>query len=70
MLSAYGLASRIRRDCPVEEMMLDRRGFLSSVAGVAGTLSLSPAWPKWLEQAPAQLPDHALLDSNEEAYWT
>ena len=53
--------------------MLDRRGFLSSLAGaagVAGTLSLSPAWPKLLEQAPAQLPDHALLDSNEEAYWT
>jgi isopenicillin-N epimerase len=54
-------------------MMLDRRGFLSSLAGAAGvasTLSLSPAWPKLLEQAPAQLPDHALLDSNEEAYWT
>jgi isopenicillin-N epimerase len=54
-------------------MMLDRRGFLSSLAGaagVAGSLSLSPAWPKLLEQAPAKLPDHALLDSNEEAYWT
>jgi isopenicillin-N epimerase len=54
-------------------MMLDRRGFLSSLvgaAGVAGTLGLTPAWPKLLEQAPAQLPDHALLDSNEEAYWT
>ena len=53
--------------------MLDRRGFLSSLAGaagVAGTLSLSPAWPKLLEQAPAQLPDKALFDSNEEAYWT
>src|SRR5580692_5242864 len=53
--------------------MLDRRGFLSSLAGaagVAGTLGLLPAWPKLLEQAPAQLPDHALLDSNEEAYWT
>ncbi len=53
--------------------MLDRRGFLSSLAGaagVAGSLSLSPSWPKLLEQAPAQLPDHSLLDSNEEAYWT
>src|SRR5271156_2254903 len=54
-------------------MMLDRRGFLSSLAGaagVAGTLSLPPAWPKLLEQAPSQLPEKALLDSNEEAYWT
>src|ERR1700683_851955 len=73
MLLGRGVASRIRADCTVEELMLDRRGFLSSLAGaagVAGTLSLSPAWPKLLEQAPAQLPDHALLDSNEEAYWT
>jgi selenocysteine lyase/cysteine desulfurase len=57
----------------LEEVMIDRRGFLSSLAGaagVAGSLSLSPAWPKLLEQAPAQLPKHALLDSNEEAYWT
>jgi isopenicillin-N epimerase len=54
-------------------MMLDRRGFLSSLVGAAGvarTLGLAPAWPKLLEQAPVQLPDHALLDSNEEAYWT
>jgi isopenicillin-N epimerase len=68
-----GVASRIRADCTVEELMLDRRGFLSSLAGaagVAGTLSLSPAWPKLLEQAPSQLPDKALFDSNEEAYWT
>src|SRR6202167_5650272 len=57
----------------MEELMLDRRGFLSSLAGaagVAGSLSLSPAWPKLLDEAPAQLPDHALFDSNEEAYWT
>jgi isopenicillin-N epimerase len=54
-------------------MMLDRRGFLSSLGGavgVAGALSLTPSWPKLLEQAPAELPDKALFDSNEEAYWT
>src|SRR5579863_9331169 len=54
-------------------MMLDRRGFLSSLAaaaGVAGSLSLSPGWPRLLEQAPAKLPDRSLYDSNEEAYWT
>jgi hypothetical protein len=54
-------------------MMLDRRGFLSSMAGAAGaagSLSWTPSWPKLLEQAPAQLPDKALFDSNEEAYWT
>src|SRR5277367_6647387 len=53
--------------------MPDRRGFLSSLAGAAGiggSLSLSTSWPKLLEQAPAQLPDKALFDSNEEAYWT
>jgi selenocysteine lyase/cysteine desulfurase len=54
-------------------MMLDRRGFLSSLGGavgVAGAFSLTPSWPKLLEQAPAQLPDKSLFDSNEEAYWT
>ena len=53
--------------------MIDRRGFLSSfagVAGVAGALRFPNAFPALLEQAPAQLPDRALYDSNEEAYWT
>ena len=53
--------------------MIDRRGFLSSfagAAGVAGALRLPGAWAAMLEQAPAQLPDRGLYDSNEEAYWT
>jgi selenocysteine lyase/cysteine desulfurase len=56
--------------------MMDRRGFFSSLAGAAGAagaLAAFPpgAWPKLLEQATAtQLPDRALYDANEEAYWT
>jgi isopenicillin-N epimerase len=53
--------------------MIDRRGFLSSLAGgagVVGALSLPGTWRAVLDQAPAQLADRALYDSNEEAYWT
>jgi isopenicillin-N epimerase len=53
--------------------MIDRRGFLSSLAGgagVVGALSLPGSWRAVLDQAPAQLADRALYDSNEEAYWT
>src|SRR5215510_2825440 len=62
--------------------MIDRRGFLSSFAGLAGTASAASAFglpaaaglpPKWaaaLDQEPPNLPDRALYDSNEEAYWT
>jgi selenocysteine lyase/cysteine desulfurase len=53
--------------------MIDRRGFLSSFAGVAGAtgaLGLSPKWHELLEQEAPQLPDSALYGSNEEAYWT
>jgi selenocysteine lyase/cysteine desulfurase len=53
--------------------MIDRRGFLSSFAGIAGTagaLGLAPKWAAALEQEPPKLPDRALYDSNEEAYWT
>jgi isopenicillin-N epimerase len=49
--------------------MIDRRGFLSSFAG-AGALSLAAPLLRAVEQAPAQLPDRGLYDSNEEAYWT
>ncbi len=51
---------------------MERRGFLSSFAGLtgaAGALRLSSSWPQLFEQAPAPLPDRALYDSNEEAYW-
>ena len=62
--------------------MINRRGFLSSFAGVAGAasaLGLSPKWealladaglnPGTVQEVP-KLPDRALYDSNEEAYWT
>ena len=48
--------------------MFDRRGFLSSIAGVAGAAS-TLGWPPLLEQEPRKLPDSALYGSNEEAYW-
>jgi isopenicillin-N epimerase len=53
--------------------MLDRRGFLSSVAGVAGAagaLGMTAKWPELFEQEPPKLPDNALFGSNEEAYWS
>lgn len=52
---------------------MERRGFLSFFAGLTGAASvlrLSPSWPQFFEQAQAPLPDRALYDSNEEAYWT
>jgi len=53
-------------------MMVDRRGFLSSFAGLAGTagaLSLARDWPALFEQEAPKLPDAALYSSDEEAYW-
>src|SRR6266436_9567406 len=53
--------------------MMDRRGFLSSFAGVAGAasaLGLPAKWTALLEQEAPKLPDSALYVSNEEAYWT
>jgi len=53
--------------------MIDRRGFLSSfagVAGAAGALGLPPKWDTLLEQEAPKPPDSALYGSNEEAYWT
>jgi isopenicillin-N epimerase len=52
--------------------MLDRRGFLSSfasLAGTAGTLSLAREWPALIEQEAPKMPDSALYGSNEEEYW-
>ena len=52
--------------------MVDRRGFLSSFAGLAGTagaLSLARDWPALFEQEAPKLPDSALYSSDEEAYW-
>jgi selenocysteine lyase/cysteine desulfurase len=62
--------------------MIDRRGFLSSFTGMAsavGAARLTTRWEALLEDAglkpgapqePPKLPDRALYDSNEEAYWT
>src|SRR3984893_17111348 len=52
--------------------VIDRRGFLSTFAGVAGAasaLGLPPKWDPLLDQEPPKLPDAALYGSNEEAYW-
>jgi isopenicillin-N epimerase len=52
--------------------MLDRRGFLSSfasLAGATGTLSLAREWPALVEQEAPKMPDSALYASNEEEYW-
>jgi isopenicillin-N epimerase len=55
--------------------MFDRRAFLSSFAGMAalGTAGI-PSSPEVchdiLSQLPDKLPDRALYDSNEEAYWS
>jgi len=52
--------------------MVDRRGFLSSFAGLAGTagaLSLARDWPALFEQEAPKLPNAALYASDEEAYW-
>ena len=53
--------------------MVNRRGFLSSFAGAAavGTaLNFGGELFAQLAQAPSQLPDRGLYDSNEEGYWT
>jgi selenocysteine lyase/cysteine desulfurase len=54
-------------------MMVDRRDFLSTFAGLAGAASMlrfSPDWSAQFEQEPPKLPDSSLYSSNEEAYWT
>jgi len=53
--------------------MVDRRVFLSSFAGAAvagASLGFGGELFAQLAQAPVQLPDRGLYDSNEEAYWT
>ncbi|MBZ5538961.1 MAG: aminotransferase class V-fold PLP-dependent enzyme [Acidobacteriia bacterium] len=50
--------------------MFDRRNFLASLAGFAGALTLPQRLLADLAQAPGKLPDAALYEANEEAYWT
>ncbi len=52
--------------------MFDRRGFLSSLAALAGASSASgiaSVCDELLAGAPAKLPERSLYDTNEEAYW-
>ena len=51
--------------------MIDRRAFLSSLAGVGalGGAGFPQVCKDILGQAPENLPDHSLYDTNEEAYW-
>jgi isopenicillin-N epimerase len=51
--------------------MVNRRGFLSSsAAAAAGTLPYYAAYATAMSQPAAPLPDSALYDKDEEAYWT
>jgi len=54
--------------------MVDRRGFLSSFAGLAALGGAGNALPDAchdiLASFPEKLPDHSLYDKDEEAYWT
>ena len=52
--------------------MIDRRSFLTSVTGLAalGAGPLPEVCHDILAQFPEKLPDRALYDTNEEAYWT
>jgi selenocysteine lyase/cysteine desulfurase len=55
--------------------MLNRRGFLASVAGASASGTalawrLPPTLAASRQQSPAALPEPSLYSSNEEAYWT
>ena len=49
--------------------MLDRRHFLAATTGLAATFALPGKLFAQLENAPSALPNPALYDSNQEAYW-
>lgn len=49
--------------------MLNRRGFLSSSLALGAGLTLPQTLWAQLSSLPVKLPDRALFDSNEEAYW-
>jgi isopenicillin-N epimerase len=48
---------------------MDRRSFVGNALGMAGAFALAPNLFAQLGNAPASLPDHGLLDTNEDAYW-
>lgn len=49
--------------------MLDRRCFLVTTTGLAATLAIGDSLFAQLEKAPSSLPDPALYEKNEDAYW-
>ncbi len=49
--------------------MLGRREFLANATGLAAVLSLSKGLLAQLDRAPSSLPDSALFERNEDAYW-
>jgi selenocysteine lyase/cysteine desulfurase len=53
-------------------MMIDRRGFLSSFAGIAALTGspLPDVCQDILARSPDKMPDRSLYDTNEEAYWS
>lgn len=66
------MSSRVESLREVSEKMVERREFLSSIAGVAalGGANFPALCKDMLGQAPDKLPDSALYDKDEEAYWT
>jgi selenocysteine lyase/cysteine desulfurase len=48
---------------------MDRRRFVSSALGMAGAFAVAPSLFAQLEAAPPSLPEHGLLDTDEDAYW-
>src|SRR3981189_3454480 len=49
--------------------MLNRRGFLSSSLALGAVLTFPQLLRAQLSSLPAKLPDGALFDSNQDAYW-
>ena len=48
---------------------MDRRRFVTSALGMAGAFAVAPSLFAQLEAAPPSLPEHGLLDTDEDAYW-
>ena len=49
--------------------MLDRRSFLATATGIAGSLVVSNPLLAQVAGAPRELPDPSLYEKNEDAYW-
>jgi isopenicillin-N epimerase len=49
--------------------LLDRRNFLATAAGAAGTLGFANHLLAQVSTAPQTLPDRSLYDRNEDSYW-